>query len=504
MYTTLMYTRARLEFEVSEQPALVAKLPISRLDFLQQSLQSHKYALRLNEENTDILFNTAQILITLAEEIVENAPDGDVDASLPSSWLREALELLDACFSRQEMVFEEQAQAWEQAEAEQGGVPLSGPAQPRSSSPQSSNAGDEAVVESAVTASDLLDTARSSITAMTQLIPLESPTAIQTIRSMAEAVFSTKLPHCQSLLEADEKPAAEQETALQRATFTAAMASAEYSSGNLTSAAYLQALEPFSKLNDLSSNADAMGAYGDALVDFAASVIGSLADVSHANYAHEQGQWHTLLSTLSTALSEAQTQYTRALTLTSTPSPTRPTPSPSSSLTLSLTTPTSTLSMEESQTRAQQASLHESLGDTHLLLTRVARTGELLSLGTNHAVPADIEQAEAEYPRAAAEAYGAHARAAYREAGDERAADKVAVREGVARALAGDNAGRRLRRRDTSRGLRSGPSAWAEAWGACGVALGNLDEKLVRGTVGAMVEEELVEAAVLRSLGLLG
>ncbi|KAH0139583.1 hypothetical protein KCU67_g15120, partial [Aureobasidium melanogenum] len=67
----LAYNKARLEFELSQQPTLVAKLSIPLLGFLQQALTSHRYALQLNAESADVLFNTAQVMITIAEYVTE-------------------------------------------------------------------------------------------------------------------------------------------------------------------------------------------------------------------------------------------------------------------------------------------------------------------------------------------------------------------------------------------------------------------------------------------------
>ncbi|KAI7257557.1 hypothetical protein KC335_g12714, partial [Hortaea werneckii] len=55
----LAYNKARLELEITQQPSLVAHIGFPLEDLLQQTLDSHRYALRLNEENPDVLFNTS-------------------------------------------------------------------------------------------------------------------------------------------------------------------------------------------------------------------------------------------------------------------------------------------------------------------------------------------------------------------------------------------------------------------------------------------------------------
>lgn len=47
--------RARLQFEVAQQPRLLAHLPTPLIDLLRLALDSHRYALKVDQDNADLL-----------------------------------------------------------------------------------------------------------------------------------------------------------------------------------------------------------------------------------------------------------------------------------------------------------------------------------------------------------------------------------------------------------------------------------------------------------------
>lgn len=69
------------------------------MSVLEEILKSHRYALELAPDNADTLFNTAQVLNSVAEEIFKNESLSDGPAV---GCLEEALELLQRCRSLQE------------------------------------------------------------------------------------------------------------------------------------------------------------------------------------------------------------------------------------------------------------------------------------------------------------------------------------------------------------------------------------------------------------------
>lgn len=96
----LAYNKARLELEISQQPAILEHIGLELPEWLERTLASHQHALQLNEENPDVLFNTAQVLTSLAEQLSEDDREDEA-----VSFLQKALERLSSCLSRQEMMY---------------------------------------------------------------------------------------------------------------------------------------------------------------------------------------------------------------------------------------------------------------------------------------------------------------------------------------------------------------------------------------------------------------
>ena len=52
---SLNLTRARLQYEVAQQPRLLAHLPTPLFNLLQIALDSHRFALKIDQDNPDLL-----------------------------------------------------------------------------------------------------------------------------------------------------------------------------------------------------------------------------------------------------------------------------------------------------------------------------------------------------------------------------------------------------------------------------------------------------------------
>jgi len=113
-----MHPRARLQYEISQQPRLLASLLLSLMDLLQLALESHRYALDIKQDNPDLLLyasspssifngaltfasNTAQVLTSFVEAATElrHPLNSQIDGL---RLLHEALELFQRCLSLQE------------------------------------------------------------------------------------------------------------------------------------------------------------------------------------------------------------------------------------------------------------------------------------------------------------------------------------------------------------------------------------------------------------------
>jgi hypothetical protein len=84
------------------------------LDSLRQALEAHRYALNLDRDNPDTLFNTAQVLTAIAESLAKDPSHSDQDALQP---LEQALELQSRCLSVQQIKLEEWKLQQQEAEA---------------------------------------------------------------------------------------------------------------------------------------------------------------------------------------------------------------------------------------------------------------------------------------------------------------------------------------------------------------------------------------------------
>ena len=97
----LAYNKARVQYEVATHPILQRQSDVPLLDALNSALASHRYALALDNENADTLFNTSQVLTSVAEEMVKDDQFNMVILEL----LEEALELQNRCLSLQELKY---------------------------------------------------------------------------------------------------------------------------------------------------------------------------------------------------------------------------------------------------------------------------------------------------------------------------------------------------------------------------------------------------------------
>ena len=55
IHGSLNLTRARLQYEIAQQPRLLAHLPTPLFDLLQIALDSHRFALKIDQDNPDLL-----------------------------------------------------------------------------------------------------------------------------------------------------------------------------------------------------------------------------------------------------------------------------------------------------------------------------------------------------------------------------------------------------------------------------------------------------------------
>ncbi|KAJ8117986.1 hypothetical protein OPT61_g942 [Boeremia exigua] len=341
----LAYNKANLEYSLIEDDRILPHLG-SRVALLEETLNSHRHAISLNSTNTDILFNTAQVLTSLAEAGLE---DGTQEAAkTPArSLLEEAVDIFTGCLQKQQQEYEQmqaeiaKAQAsGEYQEAWEGDRPQ--PTEPSDAEADSASEGPEdwATVEEPLTPTTILETCTAQLGALITLLGLYTPEDLPSIEKKAQDGLLTAtdiIPALISIIDAspdsdseDEQEAGptlsigqvavdeastspKEDALLAAANFQASIAEAMFRSGRSTSTQYAQQVEQtFSALIKEAQRAKSPGlgyvnigsSYADALIDLASSIADSLQySASSPTFASDlEIQW--------TALSQAQKTLT--------------------------------------------------------------------------------------------------------------------------------------------------------------------------------------------------
>jgi hypothetical protein len=224
----LAYNKARVQLEVTTHPLLIPHLQVSYLDALSETLTAHRYALNIDGDDPNTLFNTAQVLTTIAEELSKQATEA------PSNILRlleEALELQSKCLSNQELKYEESER--QQAAPE---VLDSAEESPLQQSEETEDAVEAAEaqwfsVQEPTTLETLIDTALAQLATLTTLCSVLSSAAIAPqspslpwIEKFSTSILNEKL----TVYARGSDPSRLQEIALAKATFISAFLEASF------------------------------------------------------------------------------------------------------------------------------------------------------------------------------------------------------------------------------------------------------------------------------------
>ncbi|KAF7881099.1 uncharacterized protein EAF02_006990 [Botrytis sinoallii] len=220
----LAYNRARVLYELTQYPKLRAQLPGTLLDLLSAALEASRFALSLKQDNADILFNTAQVLTSIAEVTLETRNVGNDDNL---ALLEEAIELFQRCLALQEYQYtESQTQAEsvptsdDDPDMEEGGVPLS---DSNSQPPQDDR---WASIVEPVTLETLLDTVVAQLQTLAilcGLVNVDAGRGLAWIEEYSMTLIGQKL---QTYLEGTVDR--QQEAGLAKSNFIAALADANF------------------------------------------------------------------------------------------------------------------------------------------------------------------------------------------------------------------------------------------------------------------------------------
>ncbi|KAF2823345.1 hypothetical protein CC86DRAFT_66210 [Ophiobolus disseminans] len=345
----LAYNKANLEYSITEDERIVSQLG-NKTALLEETLNSHRFAISLNPKNTDILFNAGQVLTSLAEASLEAGTQEA--AKVPArALLEEAVDIFTRCLESQQREYEQMqaeiAKAQESGEYQEawegGGVSLNNThpeEEAESASSASEGPGDWATVEEPITAETILETCTAQLGALTTLLGLYGPSDLSNIEKKAQDgtdTATTKIPALIHLVDTtpslklpDEPKAGptlsigasaveevtttpKDDAILATANFQAAIAEVAYRSGRSTSTRYAQTVEQiFSSITSTGDSASSdlakaniQSSYADALIDLASA----LADGTQ--YTPSSPSFPTDIEIQWTALAQAQTLLTQ-------------------------------------------------------------------------------------------------------------------------------------------------------------------------------------------------
>lgn len=320
------------------------------MTLLEETLKSHKTAMALNAENTDVMFNTAQVLTSLAEELESEIRTSDAVKEAIRVLLVEADELLTKCLASQQQEYEQmridiaKAQAEQEqqdpAQLQQGTAEASRQDDMETSSTTSSTPGDWAVVEEPLTPETILETCTAQLDVLTLLLGLYDLPDLPSIEPRAQyglQVANTVIPTLINFLndnpfqkpkdepsgptlsltsstaEEDLTTSPKDDAFLAVANFQAALAEIAYRNNQTTAPQYATAIESlFSSLtqppqtpNQNPAYLNALAAYADALIELASAIT------DHPTHVPSSPTFTSDLETQWTALTTAQTILTQ-------------------------------------------------------------------------------------------------------------------------------------------------------------------------------------------------
>ncbi|CRG86652.1 hypothetical protein PISL3812_03662 [Talaromyces islandicus] len=274
----LAYNKARVQYEITQHPKLAAQLPAPQVKILHIALQSHRDALILEQDNADVLFNTAQVLTSIAEILTESKRPKENHLQDALKNLQEALELFQRCLVLQELRYtesQEQIKSMESGELEippdtdQADV-LQGTAQETEETEASPREEQWAAVIEPVTKDTLVDTAVAQLETLSTLcglLALDGGNGLPWVEEYSYELLKTKIA---AYVEGTDR---HHEVALARAQFVAALTEILYRGGRIDVETYQRELSgAFPAELDLSDDPEGLCSKADALTSFNSAI----------------------------------------------------------------------------------------------------------------------------------------------------------------------------------------------------------------------------------------
>ncbi|TQB69346.1 hypothetical protein MPDQ_001966 [Monascus purpureus] len=269
----LAYNKARVQYAITQSPKLASQLPAPLLDLLQVALQSHRAAVELQQDNADALFNTAQVLTSLADEITDSKHPPDDQIAQAIKYTQEALELFQRCLLLQELRYtesEEQARQLE-AQASYGDSHNEEQMQEEDNCEAAQEPQEQwAAIVEPVTKNTLVDTAVAqleTLTTLCNLLAFRPGTGLAWVEEYSGGQLKAKIS---AYVESSER---HYEASLAYAKFTCALSEVLYRSERIEVETYHREIaRVFGSDLDLSRDPDGLCSKADALTSFNSAV----------------------------------------------------------------------------------------------------------------------------------------------------------------------------------------------------------------------------------------
>lgn len=237
---------------------------------MQVALQSHRDALVLDQDNADVLFNSGQVLTSLAEAIADSKHPAQEQLVQASTYLQEAIELFQRCLVLQEMRYTEEQEQRESFIPDEHDQAQEQPAEPSAETAETADSAEDpqehwAAIVEPVTKNTLVDTAVAQLDTLTALCNLltSNPGAggVGWVQEYSSELIQTRLP---AYVEGSER---QHEAALSRAKLVCAIHEVLYRGGHTDVQTYQQEVgQAFGAELDLSSDPEGLCHKAEALI----------------------------------------------------------------------------------------------------------------------------------------------------------------------------------------------------------------------------------------------
>ncbi|RYP77101.1 hypothetical protein DL771_001391 [Monosporascus sp. 5C6A] len=303
----LAYNKARVQLEIATHPVLVEELEEPVLEALQIALESHRYALQLDPDDANTLFNTSQALASIAESIAN-----DEYPQQALQLLEEAIGLQSKCLDIQEAQYSESLKLERMAEEE---MRQENPSQavdvPRDGSEAATSDSDEqwATVVEPVTQDTLIDTALAQLSALTTFCDVLSSNPESALASTLSGVEKhwSGLEHKLGILSTNN-PERSQEIVLNRAKFVSALLEGGFRFGRIDGDSYKKGRDSaFAEENvQLETSAEALIANARSLMAFNSAIADTKPNDQHLSTL----RWNALAASISNLNAASKIQGT--------------------------------------------------------------------------------------------------------------------------------------------------------------------------------------------------